>query len=67
MRGRAAYFAFTVGALVAACSSPAVAKPYGMGEDLLYRPGYPVEDLSWLVTWTVRPSPGFPPPILGAE
>ncbi len=52
MRRRAAYFAFAVAALMAACSSPAVAKPYGMGEDLLYRPGQPLDDLSWLVTWT---------------
>ncbi len=52
IRARAAHLAFAAGALVAACSSVASAKPYGMGEDLLYRPGHPLEDLSWLVTWT---------------
>ncbi len=51
MRRRAAYSAFAAGASLAA--GMAVAKPYGMGEDLLYRPGHPLEDLlPWLVTWT---------------
>ena len=44
-------------AALAVCASlaagAAVAKPYGMGEDLLYRPGHPLEDLlPWLATWT---------------
>ena len=51
MRRRAAYFAFAADASLAA--GMAVAKPYGMAEDLLYRPGHPLEDLlPWLVTWT---------------
>ena len=50
IRTRTAHFALAVGASLA--PGMAVAKPGGMGEDLLYRPGHPLEDLAMAVTWT---------------
>ncbi len=50
MRRRAAYFAFAICAALAA--SAARADRYGpMAEDLLLRPGHPLEDLAMAATW----------------
>ncbi len=65
MRCRAAYFALQAGTAIrtraatvalAICAALAAgaarADRYGpMAEDLLLRPGHPLENLSWLVTW----------------